>query len=330
MITSPGPDKICPTVAVTRCSDYQADKIAEAVERQFSLLGGLERFISKGDTVLLKPNFIVACPQSQAAVTDPAVILAVAKLVKDFGGRPFVGDSPAWSNMAKCVSDLELEEPLKKLGVPFQQLNKIKRYKIAGARVGISRVAMEADKIINLPKFKAHQQLVATFAVKNMFGAVCGKEKVFWHFAKGKSHDNFCRMLIGIYQLLNPVLTIVDGVVAMEGMGPISGSPKPLGFLVGSADPVACEAICCELIDFKLDELPIIQTAKRIGFGCSDMSRIKVVGDDYSDFVCKDFQHAEQRPLNYSLGHVCKSVSKQLVILAKSALNCDRDQRKNL
>lgn len=68
----------------------------------------------------------------------------------------------------------------------------------------------EADRIVNLPKFKTHQQLTATFAVKNMFGCVCGKEKAFWHFAKGHSLEEFSRLLIGIYQLLSPCLTIAD------------------------------------------------------------------------------------------------------------------------
>lgn len=305
-------------VAVTRCTDYQAEKIAQAIDRQFSLLGGLDKFISGGDTVLLKPNFIAAKPRSEAVQTDPAVILAVAQMVKDFGARPFVGDSPAWKNIFACIKVLELEEPLRKLGVPVKQLNKPKRCRIAGSRVGISTVALEADKIINLPKLKAHQQLVATFAVKNMFGCVCGKEKAFWHFAKGKSHGDFCRMLIEIYKLLTPVVTIIDGVVAMEGPGPIRGEAKPLGFLIGGTDPVACEMVCCELIDFKAEKLPMIQTARQIGFGCSDMSRIDVAGDDYADFVCTDFQLAEQIPVRFSLSHVCKSVAKQLILLAES------------
>jgi uncharacterized protein (DUF362 family) len=305
-------------VAVTRCTDYQAEKIAQVIDKQFSLLGGFDKFISRGDTVLLKPNFIAARPRSEAAQTDPAVILAVAQMVKNFGGRPFVGDSPAWKDVFACIKVLELEEPLRKLGVPVKQLNKPKRCRIAGSSIGISTVALEADKIINLPKLKTHQQLVATFAVKNMFGCVCGKEKAFWHFAKGKSHEEFCRMLIEIYKLLAPAVTIIDAVVAMEGPGPIRGKPKPLGFLIGGTDPVACEMVCCELTDFKVEKLPVIQTARQMEFGCSDMSRIEILGDDYRDFVCADFQLAEQIPVRFSLSHVCKSAVKQLILLARS------------
>jgi len=176
-------------VAVTRVGDYRDEDVLEAVRRQFELLGGLDRFIARGDRVLLKPNFIVPRRRELAAQTDPAVILAVARLVKDFGARPFVGDSPAWGNFESCLQALELAEPLRRLGVPFGPLDRPRRLRIDGSLVSISRVALDADRIINLPKFKAHQQLGATFAVKNMFGAVCGKQKAFWHFARGKSHE---------------------------------------------------------------------------------------------------------------------------------------------
>lgn len=310
-------------MALTRCDDYKTENIEKAIQRQFSLLD-LNKAFSRGDKVLLKPNFIVPRPPDLAVQTDPAVILAVARLVKDLGAKPFVADSPAWNNIGACVNALGLAEPLKKMEVPIMQLNKPKRIKIAGAGIGISTVALEADKIINLPKFKAHQQLGATFAVKNMFGCVCGKEKAFWHFAKGRSHDDFCQMLIGIFQLLSPVLTIIDGIVAMQGKGPINGFPKPLDFLVGGTDPIACERVCCELIKFDPNDLPIIRTAKKIGFGCADLEKINILGDDHKTLICNDFQLSDRTPLNFSFLHICMSVTKQLIFLAKSFIKNPR------
>ncbi len=93
-------------VAVTRCINYRPREITQAIESQFSLLGGLDKFISRGDSVLLKPNFIVPRPQSEAVQTDPAVILAVAKIVKDFGAKTFIADSPAWKNVFACTKIL--------------------------------------------------------------------------------------------------------------------------------------------------------------------------------------------------------------------------------
>jgi uncharacterized protein (DUF362 family) len=309
-------------VTLTRCSDYNRPAVAEALERQFKLLGGLVKFVRPGDTVLLKPNFIAPRSRRHATQTDPAVILETARLLKDFGAKPFVGDSPAWGDVFACVKALELEEPLKKMAVPVRQLDRPEWCKVGagGTRVGISSVALDADVIINLPKFKSHQQLVATFAVKNMFGCVAGKRKALWHFAKGSSADDFCGLLIDIFKFLNPALTIIDAVTAMDGPGPIRGRARPLGWLIGGIDPIACETICARLVGIEPESLPIIKTAKLMGFGCSDPARIEIAGDDFSQSVCTDFQLPELIPIRFSLLHVCKSVCKQIVLLAKAGI----------
>ena len=236
-----------PIVALTRCTEYRESAIATAIAGQFELLGGVERFVKRGDSVLLKPNFIAPRPRHCATQTDPAIIIETAKLLKDFGARPFVGDSPAWGNVRTCAKALDLEGPLKKLDVPIRQLNKPVKCRLAGVDIGISSVALDADVIINLPKFKTHQQLVATFAVKNMFGCVSGKWKAYWHFAKGGNAKKFCTLLIEIYKHLSPALTIIDGVTVMDGPGPIRGRPRPLGWLIGGIDPMACEIVCSKL-----------------------------------------------------------------------------------
>lgn len=310
-----------PTVTLTRCSDYSQPKIAEAIAKHFELLGGIEKFISRGDSVLLKPNFIAPRSRRCATQTDPTVILETARLLKDFGARPFIGDSPAWGNTFTCVKALKLEEPLKELSIPVKQLNKPKKCRVGtgSTNVGISSIALDADVIINLPKFKSHQQLVATFAVKNMFGCVSGKQKAYWHFAKGKNAYDFCELLIAIYRFLNPALTIIDAVTVMDGPGPIHGRARPLGWLIGGTEPISCETICAKLVNINPDELPIIKTANQIGFGCCDADKIKVLGDDFSQSICMDFQPAELIPVRFSLLHVCKSICKQVFLLAKSA-----------
>ena len=310
-----------PTVILSRCSDYSPPGIAEALQKQFELLGGLEKFVKPGDTVLLKPNFIAPRSRRHATQTDPAVIIETARLLKNFGARPFVGDSPAWGNVFTCVKALKLEEPLKKLSVPVKQLNKPKKCLIGTKNtiVGISSVALDADVIINLPKFKSHQQLTATFAVKNMFGCVSGKRKALWHFAKGKNADDFCELLIEIFKFLNPALTIIDAVVAMDGPGPIRGRARPLGWLIGGTDPIACETICAKLIGIKPQDVPIIKIANQTGFGCSDPAEIKIAGDNFPQSICTDFELAKPVPLRFSLPHVCKSICKQILLLAKAA-----------
>ena len=312
-------------VSLIHCTDYSPHRVRSAIKKHFSLLGGIEKFISKGDKVLLKPNFIIPRPTTIPAQTHPAIIIETARLLKDMDAKPFVGDSPSWSDAYSCARALKLTDPLKRLDVPLRHFSRSKRCEIplAGVKVRISSIALEADRIINLPKFKTHQQLTATFAVKNMFGCVCGKEKAFWHFAKGDSSEEFSRLLIGIYQLLSPCLTIIDGVVAMQGQGPIRGEPKNLGCLIASTDPIACETICSQLANFDPADLPIIATAKKIDFGTAESDRIKLIGDDYKSFICTDFKPALPSPISFSLPRIFRSVARQLAIRIKSALRID-------
>ncbi|MHC4476982.1 MAG: DUF362 domain-containing protein [Planctomycetota bacterium] len=310
-----------PTVVLTQCSDYSRQRLRQAIARQFELLDALEQFAKPGDSVLIKPNLIAPRPRSCATQTDPAVIVETARLLKDFGARPFVADSPAWSNAFACVKALEIDDELKKLSVPVRQLNKPRQCRIgtAGTKVGISSVALDADVIINLPKFKTHQQLVATFALKNMFGCVSGKKKALWHFAKGKKERRFCSFLIDIYRYLKPAVTIIDAVAVMDGPGPIKGRARPLGYLIGGAEPIACEFICCKLVNIAPEQIPIIRTARQIGFGTSDSEEIDVVGDELAAPACADFELPQLIPIRFSLLHVCKSACKQIFLLGKAA-----------
>lgn len=314
-----------PTVALTRCLDYEGERFESALTSHLNLLGGLETYVSRGDKVLIKPNLIAPKPREKATQTDPALILSIARRLKDYGAKPFVGDSPAWNTAEGCLKKLGIDDALKKLDVPIIQFNKPVRCVVepAGVRVGISRHALEADKIINLPKLKGHQQMTATFAIKNMFGCVCGKEKPLWHFRKGDSDFDFSELLISIYRKLSPVLTILDGVVAMEGPGPINGYPRPLGWLISSTDPIACETIATQLIDWDPDDLPIIRTARKMNFGTSNLEKIAVVGDEYHSHICRDFMRPDLIPIRFSLGQVCKSAAKQVWINCKSLAGKD-------
>jgi len=137
-----------------------------------------------------------------------------------------------------------------------------------------------------------------------------------WHLRRGRIEE-FSELLIDIYRYLRPAVTIIDGVVAMEGRGPIWGSDRRLGWLVGGTEAIACERVCCELVDFDAGELPILRAAERMGFGCHERGEIEVVGDDYSERICRDLERAELVPVGFSFLHVVKSVCKQIVLLAK-------------
>lgn len=308
-------------VTLTRCEDYQPKKIRSCLEKHLELLGGLEKFLNKGNSVLIKPNFIAPRPPQFATQTNPVVIIELAKILKEFGAKPFVGDSPAWASLKTCADSLGLIKPLKQLNVPLKSLNKPLDCRLDnGAIIPISSVALDADAVINLPKLKTHQQLVATFAVKNMFGVVSGKRKALMHFTNGYTNEKFCIMLIEIFKYMRPVFTIIDAVDVMDSQGPINGRTRPLGWLIGGREPIAIETICCKLVNINPDSIPIIKQAKKMNFGCSDFDKIRVLGDDFSGQICTDFILPKPIPIRFSLPRVFKSLVKQAVILIKSSL----------
>ena len=321
--------EIAAVVAVKACPTYDPRSVRSAIEHQFLLLGGIGRFVQPAQRILIKPNLIVPKAPDVPAQTHPEVIYAVAAIVKDAGATPMVGDSPAWSNTAGCLRSLGILDRLKTLGAEVVNLDQPVRMTIENTRVGISRVALEADAIINLPKLKAHQQLTATFAFKNMYGCVCGlggKEKAYWHFARGKEFEPFCRMIIGIYQKLNPVLNIIDGIVAMEEQGPINGQPKQVGYLVAGTDPAACERVCCDLVGFNPADLPLLMTAEKMGVGVRDRESIRILGDAFAKPACPDFKPAQLTPLRFTFPRICKSIAKQGFILLKGLFRSQRSE----
>lgn len=125
---------------------------------------------------------------------------------------------------------------------------------------------------------------------------------------------------------MNPAFTIIDGVMVMDGPGPIRGRARPLGYLIGGTEPIACENICCQLVNIDPKELPIIKTARQMDFGCSDTKKIEISGDDFPKKVCTDFKLAKPVPIRFSLPHVCKSIAKQMLLLTKSAIKRIRCQ----
>jgi len=310
------------SVALTPCSSYDLDVVEQAMIRQIDKLGGLRHMVSRGDRVLIKPNFIAPRPADKAVQTHTSVILGAARILKDYGARPFVGDSPAWGGVEVCAKAQGLDEPLKHLGIDLVQLDRPQFIAVGPdqTRVGISTHALEADAIFNLPKLKAHQQMMGTFAIKNMFGCVSGKRKPYWHFARGGSAVQFAEFLIRIFEAIPPVLNLVDGIVAMDQDGPINGRPRPLHWLIGGQAPIAVERACAKLIGLPSENLPMIQAAKRIAYGCPSDQQLHLVDAQWADIEClTDFDIPALVPVRFSLGRVMKSIVKGRLVALKTA-----------
>lgn len=270
------------TIIVTRCPNYELGTLREALAKTLEPLGGMRSFVQPGQRVLLKPNFLSAKDPSRAVTTHPNFVEAVIEQVREIGAVPFIGDSPggAIRGIRRVWTNTGFEEMAERTGVELVS------FEASGSRAiefgkytfFISKSVLDADVIINLPKLKTHSLTLLTCAVKNMFGVVPG-------FHKGEQHKHypkpgeFADMLVHLYKLVTPSLSIVDAVLAMEGNGPSSGNPIELGLIVAGDDAVAIDAVVADMIGFRHGFIDTTRLASEMGLGEGDVSNITLLGD---------------------------------------------------
>jgi Pyruvate/2-oxoacid:ferredoxin oxidoreductase delta subunit len=151
----------------------------------------------------------------------------------------------------------------------------------------IAQGVLDCDGMISLPKLKTHALIRLTGAVKNQFGCIPGMLKGEFH-ARMAELDRFAQMLVDLARCVRPRLYVMDAVTAMEGNGPGSGTPRNVGALLFSTDPVAMDTVACRLIGLPPDLLLTNLFGEEMGLGrCTD---IEVVGDDVASLVVPDFK----------------------------------------
>jgi uncharacterized protein (DUF362 family) len=255
------------TVSLVRATSYEIDTLRQSIETVLEPLGGMTAIVKPGDRVLLKPNLLTGSRPTKECVTRKEIVYCVAKLVQEAGGKPFLGDSPAFGSaqgVAKANGYLPLAE---ELGLPIVEFSG-KRFESVGEdfdNFRLSKEAMDADVVINLPKVKSHLQLTMTLGIKNLFGCVPGKMKAWWHLEAGKDAKRFGTMLVETALTIAPELTIIDGIIGHSGNGPSGGEPQALGVLGASTDVIALDAALLAIVNVDPDLVPTAIAAKAMG-----------------------------------------------------------------
>lgn len=242
---------------------------------------------------MLKANMLCARSPEKRVTTDPSVVRAVAGLVLDAGGVPFVGDSPGIGSFARVAERTGIAGAAREAGIECFELTRPvpvavppgSRFK----RLEIASEALEADVIINLPKLKTHCQMLLTLGVKNMYGLIVGQRKVEWHHMAGVDRETFASLLLDIYTAAGPALTILDGVWGMEGRGPSNGTPRKLDIIAASGDAVALDAVVCRILGVSPGMYPLYRAAAVRGIGEADLSKISFPGLSPDSFSVPGF-----------------------------------------
>ncbi|MGB0563461.1 MAG: DUF362 domain-containing protein [Spirulinaceae cyanobacterium] len=305
-----------PAVSFLRAESYDRPDLKAKIVALLAPLGGMAAFVQPGDRILLKPNLLTDSRPQGECVTRPELVAVVTELVRAAGGEPFLGDSPAFGSARGVARNNGYLPLLEELDLPIVEF-KGDRYAIDADNFGhlrLSKEAMQADGVINLPKLKSHCQLTMTMGVKNLFGCVPGKMKAWWHLEAGQDVDRFGEMLVQTARAIAPNLTILDGIMAHEGNGPSGGTPRPLHLLGASADVFALDRACLEILQVNPDWVPTITAAERLGYNPS-LATLTYPLASPETLRIEDWQLPDALvPIDFGLPRILRSTVKHLYI----------------
>jgi uncharacterized protein (DUF362 family) len=283
-------------VAIRRVPSYQSDLAAVLHEtlREFDLP-------VRGKVVLLKPNLITLDPQA-VTNTSPAVIAAARETFLRLGAAEvLIGDGSGIDRDAQAgLESMRLAEfagPLAKIFVDLN-VDDVERVvlKTRASRLKqlyFPKTVLRADFVVSMPKLKTHHWAGVTLSLKNMFGVVPG---ACYGWPKNVLHwAGIDRSILDINAAVRPDFAIVDGIVGMEGNGPLQGALKPAGVIILGNDPVAVDATCVRVMGLLPEKVKHIAQAATL-LGHIDPEKIHQLGEPVATVrnpfsVLQEFRH---------------------------------------
>lgn len=274
--------------------------------------GDLDNLVKTGDRVLIKPNLAFQAPPESHSVVDPRVIEALVSLLKEESkaGEVWVGDNPSLgkqvgrADVAFDTSGMKAaaerggadeviffdEESTIKVQMPMAKVFK---------EAAVFSPIFAADVVINLPKMKTHLAGTVTLGLKNWQGIIpnchpSGQQQ-------GAHRIGLAQKIADLYRIKKADLTIVDGIIGMEGQGPHAGTPIEMNLLLAGEDTVAVDAVTSYVMGYDPEEVPSTKIAHSEGMGEMDLEKIELVGAD-PEQLRTHFKRPIQNPVGSTYG----------------------------
>ena len=281
-------------VSVVPCDAYDPQLAKAALSELLAPLGGLS-FVKPGDRVVIKANLITFLKPDKAATTHPVLLSALTELLKERGASVVIGDSPGGPFSLPYLKRVYAATGLNdcvRAGAQLNQNTAIQQGSFPEAKVmrefTYTAYLDDCDYIIDFCKLKTHGMMGLTGGCKNMFGTIPGTDKPEYHYRYPNPTD-FSRMLVDINAYFRPVLTICDGVMAMEGNGPSQGKPRKMGLLAASGSPHKLDLVLAALIHMKREDVPTLEAAYERGLIPAAAEELSVT-EGWERFICPDFE----------------------------------------
>ena len=318
------------SVSIVKCQNYDGGRVLSALRQGIDLIGGIQAYVRKGNRVLLKPNLLFGKSPEKAVTTHPSILRGMIQIVREAGGIPSIGDSPSVGSLTWTAEKTGIKAVADEMKCPLVEFNRPVLPPKGGGRtfkqLEVDQAVVEADVIINLPKFKTHSLTLLTLGVKNLFGCIPGPKKPLWHLKAGEDQKTFAKILLDVYEVIRPSLTLLDGIVGMEGNGPNSGRPIPIGLILASGDSLSLDQIVCDLLGISRESLLTNRVAFEQGMG---RDPIDVLGERVEDHKISNFQFPALSQPNWKLpGFLSKALKNALTskpaIDEEACKSCDR------
>ena len=284
-------------VFVARASSYRTD-LVPIIKAGLRSLGVGPREV-RGKRILLKPNFIETVRGARHICTQPEVIFAAAEAFRAFGAAGVVIGEASGNrrDTARLLEETELAGGLVESKTPFVDLNNddlIVRPNAGGMShfktLTLPATVEQVDWVVSMPKMKTHHWVGVTLSMKNLFGLMPG---IVYGWPKNVFHwAGIEPSILDINATVKPHLAIIDGIVGMEGDGPIMGTPRPAGVIVMGADLVATDATAARIMGIDPRKVLYLRTAPhRLGTIREEriVQRGEAVGTVRTDFALMDF-----------------------------------------
>ncbi len=274
-------------VYLASCANYEEENVCRAVHDTLEAFGGAAA-LAGGKQVLIKANLLMSSTPEKAVTTHPSVITAIAREFVAAGCTVEIADSCGGvynkSVLEKLYAVCGMKRAAESSGAILNyDTTSFERELPDGVR--IKRVQMispveRADFIISAAKMKTHGFAYYTGAVKNMFGVIPGLNKAVMH-SRFPEKRAFCEMLVDLCDGVKPDLSIIDGIVGMEGAGPSGGEPKHAGVIIGARNPYAADLAAMRIMGLDEKKSYVHVCARSRGF----VSDVEYIGESVEKFV---------------------------------------------
>jgi len=298
-------------IAVRKCKDYVYNEVFDLISEIYKITDGPD---VKGKRVLVKPNILTDDDPSKCISTHPVVVEAMIRFLQAKGATVLVGDSPAVHTQKFRGEKSGIFNVCEITGAEWVDFMANPEEKILRkGKVRIAAIVNQVDIIISMPKFKNHELVYFTGAIKNTLGLVPGFSKAKQH-ALHQDRSKFGEFLVDLNEAVTPDYFLMDGIMGMEGPGPGRGIPVEIGLLLGSTNPLALDITASRIAGYEPLLIPTSRTAFFRKSWLSSLENIIYDGPEIESILKKGFKKV---PISTTNNIALKFILKRIKFLKK-------------